>query len=142
MGTIQDIANTIRGHLIPELFILRRVPMRYWEVLPLAVMKKFQCVVVGSVPGVWTVAITDRQNTLAIESLRKFTGQSIFPILIDPTLMRLLIKRIERNEYLRQVFHLRATRSVRKLEYYQYALLCHKVDTIITLLSSQKIQRL
>lgn len=84
MGTVQDIADTIRGNLIPQLFVLRRVPMRYYHILPLTIMKKFQCIVVGSAPGVLTVAITNQQNTLAIEFLRNFTGRSIFPVLIDP----------------------------------------------------------
>ena len=84
MGTVQDSADTIRGNLIPQLFVLRRVPMRYYHILPLTIMKKFQCIVVGSAPGVLTVAITNRQNTLAIEFLTNFTGQSIFPVLIDP----------------------------------------------------------
>jgi hypothetical protein len=141
MGTMQDIADKVRGNLIPQLFVLRRVPMRYYHALPLTVMKKFQCVVVGSAPGVLTVAITNRQNTLVIESLKKFTGQSIFPVLIDPTKMQLLIRRIERNEYRRNAFHLRVKRSTRKLEYYQYSMLSFQVCSIVMLLSSQKAKR-
>jgi len=74
MGTVKDIADEVRGNLIPQLFVLRRVPTRYYGMLPLAIMKKFQCIVVGSTPGVLTVAITDRQNTVAIEFLKILLG--------------------------------------------------------------------
>jgi type II secretion system (T2SS) protein E len=141
MGIMQDIADKVRGNLIPQLFVLRHVPMRYYRVLPLTVMKKFQCIVVGAAPGILTVAITNRQNTVVIESLKKFTGQSIFPVLIDPAKMRLLIQRIERNEYRRNAFHSRAKRSTRKLEYYQYSMLSLQVCSIVMLLSSQKTKR-
>lgn len=138
MGNMQDIADKVRGNLIPQLFVLRRVPMRYYRVLPLTVMKQFQCIVVGSAPGVLTVAITNRENTLVIESLKKFTGQSIFPVLINPTKMRLLIQRIERNEYRSKAFHARVMRSARKLDYYQYATLSLQFCSIMFLLSRQK----
>jgi Type II secretion system (T2SS), protein E, N-terminal domain len=141
MGTMQDIADKVRGNLIPHLFVLRRVPMRYYRILPLRVMKKFQCIVVGSAPGVLTVAITNRQNTVVIESLKKFTGQSIFPVLIDPAKMRLLIQRIERNEYRRNAFHSRRKNNTRKIEYYRYAMYSLQVCSIVILLSSQKTRR-
>ncbi len=140
MRAIKDISDMVRGSLIPQLFILRRAPMRYRHILPLNVMKKFQCIVVGSAPGVLTVAITDRQNTLVIESLRKITGQAIFPVLIDPTRMQLLIQRIERNEHRRNVFHARANRRSR--EYYQYSLLRLQLGSIVMLLSCKKTRRL
>jgi hypothetical protein len=142
MGTMQDIADKVRGNLIPQLFVLRRVPVRHYSVLPLTVMKKFQCVVVGSSPGVLTVAITNRQNTSVIESLKKFTGQSIFPVLIERTTMRLLIQRIERNEYRRNAFHTRGNRSTRVLEYYQYSILSLQIYTIAMVLSNHKTKRL
>ena len=138
MGTMQDIADKVRGNLIPQLFVLRRVPVRYSRILPLTVMKKYQCLVVGSAPGVLTVAITNRQNTLVIESLKKFTGQSIFPVLIDPINMRLLIRRLERNEYRRNAFHSRVKKNIRKLDYYQYSTLSLQVWSIMIVFSSQK----
>ena len=138
MATMKDTADNVRGSLIPQLFALRRVPMCYRRILPLTVMKRFQCIVIGSAPGVLTVAITNRHNMLVIESLRNFTGQAIFPVLIDPNRMRLLIYRIERNEHSRNTFHSRIDRSSRKTEYYQYALLRLQVGSIVILLSSQK----
>ena len=94
MGNMKDSADSVRGNLIPQLYVLRRVPMRYRRMLPLTIMKRFQCIVVGSAQGVLTVAITDQQNTSVIESLRSITGRAIFPVLIDPTRMRLLIQRV------------------------------------------------
>ena len=141
IGTMKDIANNVRGSLIPQLFILRRVSMRYRRILPLTFMKRFQCIVVGSAPGVLTVAITDRHNTLVIEALRKFTGQAIFPVLIDHTRMRLLIQRIERNEHRRNAFYARANTDIKKIAYYQYSVHRLQVGSIVTLLSNQKTRR-
>lgn len=138
MGTMKDIADNVRGSIIPEMFVLRRVPMRYRHILPLILMKRLQCIVVGSAPGVLTVAITDRQNTSAIDSLRRFTGQAIFPVLIDPTRMRLLIQRIERFEQSRSAFYSIAARDARKTEYYQYTMFRLRVDSIVMVLSCQK----
>src|SRR6266705_5089401 len=142
MGTMKDIADNVRGSLIPQLYVLRRVPMRYRRILPLTVMKRFQCIVVGSAPGVLTVAITDRQNTSIIESLKIYTGQAIFPVLIDPTRMRLLIQRIERYEQCRSAFYSRADMEPCKQNYYQHSMLRHQVGSIVMLLSSQKTRRL
>lgn len=133
MGNMKDIADSVRGNLIPQLYVLRRVPTRYRRMLPLTIMKRFQCIVVGSAQGVLTVAITDRQATSVIESLRSITGQAIFPVLIDPTRMRLLIQRIERYE---QVFFTR-TRDV----YYLHMKRRFQVSSIMLLLAYQKTRR-
>ncbi len=140
MGTIKDIADSVRGNLIPQLYVLRRVPMRYRQVLPLTIMKRFQCIVVGSAQGVLTVAITDRQNTSVIESLRSITGQAIFPVLIDPARMRLLIQRIERYEQYRQAFSAR-TRDAREQAYYLHIKRQFQVNSIKMLLAYQKTRR-
>jgi hypothetical protein len=130
MGNMKDIADSVRGNLIPQLYVLRRVPMRYRRILPLTIMKQFQCIVVGSAQGVLTVAITDRQNTSVIESLRSITGRAIFPVLIDPTRMHLLIQRIERYE---QVFCAR-TRNAREQAYYLHMKRQFQASSIIMLL--------
>ena len=49
---MKDIADSVRGNLIPQLYVLRRVPMRYRRMLPLTFMQQFQCRVVGSAQGV------------------------------------------------------------------------------------------
>jgi hypothetical protein len=140
MGNMKDIADSVRGSLIPQLYVLRRVPLRYRRMLPLPIMKRFQCMVVGSAQGVLTVAITDRQNTSAIESLRKITGQAIFPVLIDPDRMRLLIQRIERCEQNKQAFYA-TTRQAREQAYYFYIKRELMVSSIMMLLTSQRISR-
>ncbi len=136
MGSMKNIANNVRGSLIPQLCVLRRVPVRYRRVLPLTVMKRFQCIVVGSAQGVLTVAITDPQNTLAIESLKRITGQSIFPVLIDSNRMRLLIQRIERCELCRRALY-PAAKEIREIECYLYVLHRLQVASIVMLLSHQ-----
>ena len=134
---MKDIADSVRGNLIPQLYVLRRVPMRYRRMLPLTIIKRFQCIVVGSAQGVLTVAITDRQNTSVIESLRSITGQAIFPVLIDPTRMRLLIQRVERYEQYRQVFSAR-TRGTREQAYYSHMKRRFQVSSITMLLAYLK----
>lgn len=96
-ASLREIADGVRGSLIPR-YDLRRVPMRYRRTLPLPVMKRYQCIVVGAAQGVLTVAITNPQDTTVIEALKQLTGRAIFPVLIDPTRMRLLIDRIERGK--------------------------------------------
>ncbi len=142
MGTMKNIADNMRGSLIPELFALRRVPMRCRQILPLAIMKQYQCIVVGSAPGVLTVAITDRQNTSVIESLREFTGQAIFPVLIDPNRMHLLIQRIERYEQSRSAFYSRTGKHTKETGYYRHTTLRLQVNSMVVLLSNLKIKSL
>lgn len=134
MGSMKNIANNVRGSLIPQLFVLRRVPVRYRQFLPLPVMKRFQCIVVGSAQGTLTVAITDPQNISAIESLRRITGQAIFPVLIDPNRMRLLIRRIERCELCRRALY-PAAREIKEIECYLYVLHRLQLASIVMLLS-------
>jgi type II secretion system (T2SS) protein E len=140
MGNMKDIADSVRGSLIPQLYVLRHVPLRYRRMLPLPIMKRFQCMVVGSAQGVLTVAITDRQNTSIIESLRKITGRAIFPVLIDPDRMHLLIQRIERYEQNRQAFY-STTRQAREQAYYLSIRRQLMMSSIMMLLTSQRIGR-
>ena len=114
--------------------------MRYRRMLPLTFMKRFQCIVVGSAQGVLTVAITDQQNTSVIESLRSITGRAIFPVLIDPTRMRLLIQRVERYEQYRQALSAR-TRDAREQAYHLHMKRQFLVFSIVMLLTYQKTQR-
>ncbi len=137
MGNMKDIADNVRGSRIPHLPVIRRIPMRYHRILPLTVMKRFQCIVIGSAQGVLTVAITDRQNISVIESLRRYTGQAIFPVLIDPARMRLLLQRIERYEQYRKVFY----PGTREVECYLYAVRQLQVDSMVMFLSRQVTRR-
>ena len=106
MGKMQGTAPRVHDNLIPQLRDLRRIPMRYQDILPLEVMKRYHCAVIGSAQGVLTVAITTRQDTSLIETLTRLTGRPIFPVWVSPARMRLLIQRMEcwehrRNQMLR-----------------------------------------
>lgn len=98
MGNLKDMAQDVRGDLIPQFPALRRVPTRYQRVLPLKMMKQYHCVVVGAAQGVLTVAIIDRYDTFLIEFLSKITGYTIFPVVIDSARMRTLIEHMEVHE--------------------------------------------
>jgi hypothetical protein len=88
----------VQENLIPRMEKLRRVPGQYRHILPLNLMKRHQCAVIGEEDGVLTVAITDRRDTSIFELLSRLTGYKIFPVLVDPERMRLLIRRMERVE--------------------------------------------
>lgn len=89
----------LQGALLPRLWTLRRIPGRYRHLLPVAVMKRYQCMVVGGERGILTIAITEQKNTCILHVLSALTGCTIFPVLVDPARMRLLIRRVERLEY-------------------------------------------
>lgn len=140
MGNMKDIADNVRGNLIPELSALRRVPIRYRYILPLTVVKRFQCIVIGSAQGVLTVAITERQNTTVIELLKRYTGQTIFPVLVEPNRMSLLIRRIERYQQCRRFFYI-GTRNASVTACYMYTVRRLEVDSMVMLLSSPRTKR-
>ncbi len=87
--------------LMPRFPTLRRVPMCYRHMLPLKVMKHYQCLIVGADRGALTVAIADGQTPLIAAFLSKVTRRAIFPVLVDPVRMRLLLQRLERYEHAR-----------------------------------------
>jgi len=103
---MQATAPSVDGNLIPQYSDLRRIPIRYHHILPLKVMKRYHCAVIGSAQGILTVAITTRRDTSLIETLTRLTGRPIFPVWVSPARMRLLIQRLEcwehrRNQMLR-----------------------------------------
>lgn len=91
-------AERVRGDLIPRLNDVRRVPVRYHRVLPLSVIKRYQCVVLGGSANILTVGITERENEALLDLLQVLTGATIFPVLVEPKRMHLLIARIERYQ--------------------------------------------
>ncbi len=96
---VEPLNYELQGVMIPRLWTLRRIPGRYRHLLPVAVMKRYQCVVIGGDQSILTVAITDPKSTYILNILSTLTGCTIFPVLIDPARMRLLIRRLERMEY-------------------------------------------
>jgi Type II secretion system (T2SS), protein E, N-terminal domain len=95
------MVDSIGYAIIPRLYILRRVPQQYHRVLPLNIMKRYQCIVVGDAQGVLTVAIANQEALTCMESIKKLTSHAVFPVLVDPTRISLLIRRIERDERFR-----------------------------------------
>ena len=98
MGAMREMAQQVRGRSIPRFPGLRRVPTRYRRALPLRIMKHYQCVVVGAAQGILTVALADCRDPFILEFLSRITGRAIFPVLVDPIRMRLLLHRLERQE--------------------------------------------
>jgi len=98
---MQEIAYSFFDNPIPRFRGLRRVPLCYRHVLPLRVVERYQCLVVGAAGGMLTVAITDEHDTSVLESLSRLTRHTIFPVRVDSARMHLLIRRIERREHRR-----------------------------------------
>ena len=73
--------------------------MPYRHALPLKVMMRHQCLVVGAARDMLTVAITDQQDRSILTLLSKLTGRTIFPVLVDPIRINLLIQRIYRYQH-------------------------------------------
>ncbi len=90
----------VHSDLIPTFSEVRRVPVCYQRALPLAVSKRYQCVVLGASSHILTVGITEaeRENGALLTFLHLLTGSAIFPVLIEQRRMHLLIARIERTQ--------------------------------------------
>jgi hypothetical protein len=87
---------------IPRLHDVRRVGVRYQRMLPLSVIKEHQCVVLGATSHMLTLGIIERKDQRWLHSIEVLTGTAIFPVLVEPGRMRLLIARIERYQRFRQ----------------------------------------
>ncbi len=92
------VLRDIQGEALPRLRVLSHVPLRYSQVLPLAVMKRYQCVVIGRSHDELTLAIAYRQSMTVFDTLSALTGCRIFPVLVNPVHMQLVLKRIERTQ--------------------------------------------
>ena len=101
ISTKGEIAR-VHGDFIPRLHDVRRVPVRYQQVLPLSVIKRHQCVVLGASSHVLTIGFVDGDDKQLLRYLQIFTGTKIFPVLVEPRRMHLLIARIERSQRFRQ----------------------------------------
>ena len=83
---------------IPRLYTLRRIDPQYRRLLPIHIMKRYRCIVVGGKRGMLTVALTGVHNERIVMYLRQQTGCAIFPVHIEPERMRLLLQRAEWSE--------------------------------------------
>lgn len=138
---MKDISEIVQVNPMPQLVTIRRIPMRYRRILPLPIMKQNQCIVVGAAQGILTVALTDRDNWAVIESLSRYTGRAIFPVLIEPQRMRLLLQRTERWEKCRRNIYSKG-KQLQEFEYYPHTLHQSQTSSIVMLLSSQKVRDL
>jgi len=138
MENWNELTAQVRGSLIPRYSTLRRVPTRYRRMLPLSLMKRHQCLVIGSAPGVLTVAIQDPHNTAGLDALSEFTGLAIFPVLIEPSRMRLLLGRLEQCHRCQSNSSLRLEGASCTISSYRCVLCCLQLPSImLSLLPSQ-----
>ena len=92
------MSSTMFSRPLPKYQSIRRVPSRCQRMLPLRLMQRYRCIVVGTARDGLTVAIADEQQRRSIELLERLTGYPIFTVLVDPARMNLLLARQERRE--------------------------------------------
>ena len=138
---MKDFSESINDYPIPHLRELRRAPLCYRHILPLSIVKQYQCLVVGAAKGKLTIAITNTQNMEMLESLGKYTGKTIFPVLIDPRRMQLLIRRIERGEQCRGNCYLKRHQA-KGIGCHLYTLKRLEINSMLMLITSQKAKGL
>src|SRR5579863_6887509 len=88
-------ALLVNGSQLLHYDSVRWIPLYYRRILPLQVMERYHCIAVGSERGVLTVAFDERPHLTVLHGLRRLTGQGIFPVLVRPKRMRLLLQRVE-----------------------------------------------
>ncbi len=98
MKMLKKVVLDVDNYVFPRFDTLRWVPVRYRRILPLSVMKRYQCIVIGGAQGRLTVAMTAPLDLSIIELLQRLTKCTIFPVLIAPERMRHLIQHIEYGE--------------------------------------------
>ena len=103
--TVKEMALHVNSLQELRFDTLRRVPLRCRRILPLSVMKQYQCVVVGATREELSVAFSARPCMSVIRVLRIVTGCHIFPVLTEPARIRLLIHRIELYEQHRRALN-------------------------------------
>ena len=92
---VKESTLLVNSYQPPRFDTVRHVPLRYREMLPMQVMRQCRCIVVGSGRGVLTVAFDEQPGIHVINGISRLTGQAIFPVLIRPARMNLLLQRIE-----------------------------------------------
>ena len=97
-----EMAYIIHEGPLPNFKSIRRVPTRYEHMLPLSLMLRYQCIVVGTARNALTLAISDEQQGQSVEKLERLMGYPIFTVLVDSARMRLLLARLERRQRQKQ----------------------------------------
>ncbi len=134
---MKDFSEGFDDNPIPHLRELRRAPLRYRHILPLTIIKRYQCLVVGEAKGKLTIAIASRRNMEVIEPLGRYTGKTIFPVLVDRRRMQLLIQRIEQCEQCSRNLFMKLNHA-REMECYLYTLRRNEINAILILITSQR----
>ncbi len=138
---MKDFSEGFDNSPIPHLREIRRAPMRYRHILPLTIIKRYQCLVVGAARGKLTIAFASKRNMKVIESLSRYTGKAIFPVLVDPMRMQLLIQRIERCEHCTQSKFLKGYQA-EGLKCCLHHLRRNEINAILILITSQRARGL
>ncbi len=104
LASTKNSVNSMQSEdgTIPRLHDVRRVPVRYQRMLPLPVSKCYHCVVLGASSHTLTVGITEHKDEELLDFLRMLTGAAIFPVLVEPKRMSLLVARMERSQRFRK----------------------------------------
>src|SRR5207245_3490382 len=79
----KEMAPHVNSLQEPRFDTVRRVPLRYRRLLPLSMMKQYQCVVVGATREEISVAFSARPSRSVIEMLRIVTGCCVFHVLTE-----------------------------------------------------------
>ncbi|GCF08227.1 hypothetical protein [Dictyobacter arantiisoli] len=87
---------------IPRLFTMRRVSLQHCSILPLSVMQRYQCIVIGKTRGALTIAIADQKSICIFSALSRLTCCQLFPVLVDPKQISFALQRMERAERIRK----------------------------------------
>src|SRR5436305_10084911 len=120
--TVKEMAPHVNSLQELRIDTLRRVPLRYRRILPLCVMKQYQCVVVGATREELCVAFSARPGRPVIRMLRILTGCHIFPVLTEPARINLLIHRIALYEQHRRALN---------WPYYTHWYLVHSINEYV-----------
>jgi hypothetical protein len=103
--TVDEMVSRVSSYPVPRFDTLQWVPLRCRRILPLSVIKQYQCIVVGVTREEITVAFAAQPRRSVIGMLRRITGRDIFPVLIEPARIQLLIRRIELYSQRRHVLN-------------------------------------
>jgi hypothetical protein len=101
MGNLKEMAHIARKGPLPRFPTLRYIPLRYRRWLSLQLARRYQCLVIGAAQDVLTVAVSSPHEDSFYIFLEQLTGHTIFPVLVEPATLRLLLKRLEQQQLFR-----------------------------------------
>jgi hypothetical protein len=77
---------------VPYLSPPQHIPSSVRNLLPLEVMRQFQCLPIGRDRNSLTVALADPTDRGALHRLEEITGLTIFPVMTDPEALEALAR--------------------------------------------------